>query len=552
MPMLTSNKEALLDLLRTNNAENYLQRRSNNKYVAAMHDLLNKLGFEKELQLDKIENIEYYGEETTYAVRVFAFRNSLPSDGMGVPPVLLHLMIMRSDAIEGLRLLERYVSNGQTDAAFNLDDPNSFGAQQLRILLENLDIFEEDLRYGLSLYAQQKGHSTSFQLTRPLAQSILSDLTPCYGKALNFEQGAIDEPNIPGELSRPDLDIVVSSDFVAVSDGQVQVQFKKHLPIGVSTSGFRSIAQFFNGNDDRLFNLDLSPSAIAVMKAVSLNEGKFDGINTYDRGFLSMGIFQWTLGQDDRMGELPALLKKIKSFFPGTFQSYFSTHGIDVSPDTNTTYGYLTLNGQPAGLPQLKDLFRDPKVAFRFWKAAQHPDVQATQIEHAISRLKNFYWKDSYAAMGYPLNKLITSSYGVALLLDNHVNRPSWVGKCVEQAMISAGLSSDPGFWTDQDELTLINAYLAVRESYTENTTAPMTASRKRAEKMYEGVLQGWLSIQRGTFQISTTDLAIRSSVLQPLAYEAPTAVISTAREVAPPPFYKPADYPDIQMEIND
>ena len=79
-------------------------------------------------------------------------------------------------------------------------------------------------------------------------------------------------------------------------------------------------------------------------------------------------------------------------------------------------------------------------MAYRFWRAAQEPDVQAVQIEHAISRLKNFYWKESNSVMGYSLNKVITSSYGVALLLDNHVNRPSWVAKCVEQAMLNAVL----------------------------------------------------------------------------------------------------------------
>lgn len=552
--MLTSNKEALFDLLRTNNASNYLQLRSSNQYVVALHDLLNGLGFGQVLQAGLARDMEYYGEETTQAVRSFAFQNRLSSDGIAVAPDVLHLMLMRADAITGLQLLQRSVANRQVETAFNLDDPNNFGAQQLRILLENLEIFEEDLRYGLSLYAREKGQLTAYQLTLSLAQSILSDLTPCYGNGLDFTplgEGSDGVLNPLASSPATELEIVFAADFVAVSDGRVQVQFKKHNPVGVSTGGTHSIIRFINAYSEKLIGLDLSPSAIAVMKAVSLNEGSFDGINTYDKGFLSLGIFQWTLGQDDRMGELPALLKKIKAYYPATYQDFFRAFGIDVSENTNTTYGYLTLNGTAVGTPPLKDTFRDPGVAFRFWRAAQEPDVQAVQIEHAISRLKNFYWKDTYTAMGYSLNKLITSSYGVALLLDNHVNRPSWVAKCVEQAMLNASLYGDPAFWTDQEEQMLINAYLAVRDTYSENTTAPMTAARKRADRMYEGVRQGWLSVERGSFQMTTTDLAIRSSALQPLSYGVPASAI-VSKEVPPPSFYSQEDYPDIRMEINE
>ncbi len=562
MTMLTSNKEALLDLLRTNNASNYLQRRSSNKYVAALHELLSGLGFGQELRPEQVRDMEYYGEETIRAIRSFASRNRLSADGMAVPPDLLHLMIMRSDAIEGLQLLQRSIANRQAELAFNLDDPTHFGTQQLRILLENLDIFEENVRYGLNLYAQGKGLYATYQLTDPLAQSILSDLTPYYGTGLNLNPAEIaggDNNNNnnnnyndldPLPVPLPELEVVIMPDFVTVTDGRVQVQFKKHYPIGISTGGSHSITRFINENRDKLIGLDLSPSAIAVMQGVSLNEGSFDGINTYDRGFLSMGIFQWTLGQEDREGELPALLKKIKSYYPATYRTFFNAHDIDVSESTNTTYGYLTFKGSPVSNRLLKDLFREPRMAYRFWRAAQEPDVQAVQIEHAISRLKNFYWKESNSVMGYSLNKLITSSYGVALLLDNHVNRPSWVAKCVEQAMLNAGLYTDPAYWTSQEEQTLINTYLAVRETYSENTTAPMTAARKRANKMYEGVQQGWLSMERGSFQMSTTDLAIRSSALQPLSYEAPSTA-AFAKEVLPPPFYTQEDYPDIRMEIN-
>jgi hypothetical protein len=554
MPLLASNKEALLDLLRTNDADIFLQRRSNNQYVAALHELLNALGFGEGLPLVRNTARAFYGDETILAIRAFAARNRAQSDGMGVTPLLLHLMLQRHDALDGMLLMQRALADNNLDSAFNLEDPNHSGTRQLNIILENLDIFEEDVRFGISVYARQIGQPPTYQLTLPIARSLIAELQPCYGPDLQLNQAPPDPgAPVPGpENVIAALDIVIAPDFVAVSDGTLQVRFKKHSPVGLSTGGSHSITRFINDYAGQLASLELSPSAIAVMKAVSLNEGSFDGINTYDKGFLSLGIFQWTLGQDNRMGELPALLKKIKSFYPGTFKTYFSAFGLDVSEDTNTTYGYLTHRGVPMGMPLQKDMFREPTYAYRFWRAAQEPDVQAVQIEHALSRLKNFYWKDSSAAMGFTLNKLITSSYGVALLLDNHVNRPSWVGRCVEQALINTGLSDNPLYWTDQEEIALINAYLSIRETYTENTTAPMTSARRRAEKMYEGVLQGWLSTERGSFQMGSADLAIRSSVLMPLSYEAPVNAVTAVKEVPPPPFYTPSEYPDIIMEINN
>jgi hypothetical protein len=41
---------------------------------------------------------------------------------------------------------------------------------------------------------------------------------------------------------------------------------------------------------------------------------------------------------------------------------------------------------------------------------------------------------------GYYISELITSEYGISLILDNHVNRPGYLKPCLEKAMQQAKL----------------------------------------------------------------------------------------------------------------
>ncbi|MFM8363425.1 MAG: peptidoglycan-binding domain-containing protein, partial [Haliscomenobacter sp.] len=136
------NKEPLLDLLRTNTVSRYLARRSQNTFISKLRELLNSLGFGNELQWGRLGPSDYFGNETTAGVRAFCARNRIPFDGMNVTAAILSKMIQRQDALEGLTLLQRSQKAQSLQAAFNLSDPLNYGAQQLSILLENLDIYE--------------------------------------------------------------------------------------------------------------------------------------------------------------------------------------------------------------------------------------------------------------------------------------------------------------------------------------------------------------------------------------------------------------------------
>jgi hypothetical protein len=546
------NKEPLLDLLRTNTVSRYLARRSQNPFISKLRELLHSLGFGNELQWNRLGSSDYFGNETTAGVRAFCARNRIPFDGMNVTAAMLSKMIQRQEALEGLSLLQRSQKAQSLQAAFNLSDPLNYGSQQLMILLENLDIYEPHIGTGLRLYAQQRGIPYAVnQVNDGIARSLIADLSPTYGDSLDLQ-------TTPDTLANPSPDLlpmannlrIVEQDlYVTVSDGSRQIDFRKHAQGGLFTVGHLSIERFVDSNQVKLGQqFNLTPSALAVVKAVAENEGKLDGINTYDAGFLSFGIFQWNLGSREAKGELPALLKKVKAQYPATFSTYFKAFGLDISDDTDTTLGFMTYNGTAVNLSDYKNQFREPTWAFRFWRAGQEADVQAIQVEHAIGRLKNFYWKPEYAIMGYGLNQIVTSSFGVALLLDNHVNRPAWVSKCLELGIQQSGVPMAPETWTDQEEQRVLAAYLSVRDMYQERQTRPMTESRLRADKIYRKVQEGKLSDRRGSFQIS--ELAMRSNEA-PTAYDFPASLSrgGSANAVPPPPFYAPQDYPILENE---
>jgi len=568
-----ANTDPIIQLLRTNSVSKFLVRRARNKYVQALREILHTLGYDRQLDWRRLGADNYYGEETVLAVRAFAKANTIEADGGIVTPRLALRMVQGHDAIEGIALLRSALKNRQLGTAFQPTDPNNYGTQQLRLMLSTLGIAFETVPQGLREFALQEGipQASGRELTEPLAEALIERMKPFYGETVDLkepvEPGIVsgggsgsgqDDPN-PGTdqdtTNRPqrptpplepkplkELEVIRSANSITVSDGSLQVMFRRHEPQGVSLVGYQSVSNFVADNKDKLRDLDLTPSAIAVVEAVARNEGYLDAINTYDRGFLSLGIYQWTLGRDDGAGELPALCKKLKTSYPNTFRQYFQNFGVDISAGTNTTYGYLTYNGRPVNRAYLKDQFRDPSWAYRFWRATQNRDVQAVEVAHAVARLRNFYWKDNYSAGNYKLNELVTSSYGVALLLDNHVNRPSWVGECVRLGLQQSGLdSSNPAFWSTQEEQRLLNAYLDVRKTYSENGNPPMTKAGPRAEMIAMETRRGALSRERGSFQVS--ELALRSYSDIPGQ--------SNTIGVAPPPYYDPGDYPDIEMEFD-
>lgn len=335
--------------------------------------------------------------------------------------------------------------------------------------------------------------------------------------------------------------------FAEVSDGIIEGKFpyfksKSNSWKGWYTKGNKSISAFVKDHQNILADLDVADSAMNVMRAVSENEGKLEAINAYDGAFLSFGIFQWTLGVRDNAGELPALLKKLKAHYPGAFTEYFGQHGIEVTNDTNTTYGFISLNGEKIQNRTVKETFRSSEWVYRFWRAGLDQKVQATEISHGLSRLKNFYWK--WKIHGFALSEIITSEYGVGLILDNHVNLPLLVKLAVRDAMTETGLMN-PTNWTTVEEERLIEAYLKKRAQTLYRTeedraakkrgVGPMFNPNGRAKVTLKYVEKGLISKERGSFRYSATGTRSLDGPLVP-----------------PPEDYREEDHPEHHMDMED
>jgi hypothetical protein len=244
-------------------------------------------------------------------------------------------------------------------------------------------------------------------------------------------------------------------------------------------------------------------SLVRVIQAVSDNEGKLEAVNTYDNSFLTFGALQWTAGPRAHAGELAALLHRLKRSSPAAFEGYFLKVGLD-SEGTSAAAGvvptgYLTLNGQRLGTVAAKIVLRQPIWAYRFWRAGHDPAVRRCEVEHAMARVDVFYRLPRPQLSGRAVGDYVTSEYGVALLLDEHVNRPGHVPGTLASALAKLGDRGDPASWTDADEAALLERYIEARNATT------MTNSEERAAAIGDALDAGRLSSQRGSFKPAST-----------------------------------------------
>jgi hypothetical protein len=285
-------------------------------------------------------------------------------------------------------------------------------------------------------------------------------------------------------------------DHALTPDG---VRFAKRFRLGVFTSGSTSIAQFVQSH--RASFPGIAPSLLRVLEAVSANEGNLEAVNTWDDSFMTFGIFQWTAGRDGGRGELGALLDRLAREHANVFTELFGRHGLSIqgvtaAPGTTPT-GTLALDGKPLDTPAKKERLRTLEWAYRFWLAGHHEAVRVVQIEQAMDRLGIFYRSAKHRIAGRPIADYVTSEAGVALLLDQHLNRPGHVPKTLAAAVaqLPEKLAAKPARWKDQHERDLIERYLTLRAATT------MTDSDKRAQVVLDAVSRGVISDRRGSFQ---------------------------------------------------
>jgi LysM domain len=266
---------------------------------------------------------------------------------------------------------------------------------------------------------------------------------------------------------------------------------------GMCRIGLQEPETFLSNHREKLLEIELTDSEMNVIFATSENEGNLDAVNTWDNQFISFGMFQWTAGNPGKPGELPALIKIVKERYPDDFQHYWGQFGLDVV-DVDHKTGWFTYRGKKLISAAEKAMLREHVWAYRFVRAGADIEVQAAQILHAINRINQFYFVKSSKLDGYALADLITSEYGVALLLDNHVNRPGYLRGSVGSALERSNLTADKiARGGDEEEQLVIKNYLDIRQTYGKY---PMTDARQRASVTRGYVVDGIISDRRGSF----------------------------------------------------
>ena len=277
-------------------------------------------------------------------------------------------------------------------------------------------------------------------------------------------------------------------------------RFAKRFKKGVFTIGKTSIRDYVSAHLSAFPSVPVS--LLNVIQAVSENEGKLEAINTWDDSFMTFGVFQWTAGQGNTRGELAALLHRLKSEHGGVFNELFGRHGLDVQnmlPARTgvTPVGSFSLNGVPLTTPAQKEGLRTLDWAHRFWLAGHDDAVRTIQVKQAMDRLAIFYRSPKHLVFDRTVAEYVSSEAGVALLLDQHVNRPGHVPKTLTQAvaqLAAAGISADPSGWSGEEERELLKAYIDLRSG------TSMTDSDKRAQVVLEAVAERRISDHRGSF----------------------------------------------------
>jgi hypothetical protein len=283
---------------------------------------------------------------------------------------------------------------------------------------------------------------------------------------------------------------------VAVGPGGLR--FGRRFQLGIFNYGSTTIAEFLKERGAS----GTATSLLRIMGAVSANEGKLEAINTWDNCFMTFGIFQWTAGQNGESGELAAMLARLKTAAPASFTEYFGKFGLDATVSAaaagTVPRGELSLGGTPLRTAAAKGALRSLDWAYRFWRAGHDDQVRMAQLEHAMSRLACFHRVPSERLRGRSIADYVTSEYGIALLLDEHVNRPGHVPGTLGDALAELAGHADvdhPDHWSDHEEQELLAIYVERR------ATTSMTDSAKRAEAVHAAMTFAIISGDRGSFQ---------------------------------------------------
>jgi hypothetical protein len=231
---------------------------------------------------------------------------------------------------------------------------------------------------------------------------------------------------------------------------------------GPAYAGGVAPGPFVTADAARLPQDAVSQARLAIVLGIAANEGNLDAVRQRDAGILSSGIHQWSAHSTPELG---ALLSRFKGLAADEFELFFRLYGLDVTPAaTAGSYQWQSLDATDAATPlttwaQIQAFFEGTvdasgvdvfgtTWAARFRLAGLVSEAyRRSEILEAIARfdrIKRDVGTITVTGNAVPVEQLITSQQGAALLLDSHINQPSAVRAVLQAAAQAPNLPADP------------------------------------------------------------------------------------------------------------
>ena len=209
------------------------------------------------------------------------------------------------------------------------------------------------------------------------------------------------------------------------------------------------------GNIDKIKPLfakaGISDSQMRVMGAVSLLEGGFDSINTYDTGYVSVGFIQFA-SLSGGAGSLGQVMLNMKNSHPDAFNKDFRRFGLDVTPEGALVALNLETGEAKIGPDANTEIINNRRYASLFVRAGRLSEpFKLAQIRVAVDA---YYPADDTIIVnigGAPqtarIKDFIRTEAGMATLMDRKVN----TGKYGDFVQICETYAADYGIQQVRD-----------------------------------------------------------------------------------------------------
>ena len=219
---------------------------------------------------------------------------------------------------------------------------------------------------------------------------------------------------------------------------------------GVNSGGTR-VKDLGPGELDGLLKeAGISPSEARVFKAVSILEGGFDSINTYDTGYVSVGFIQFaSLAEGGH--SLGGTLLGMKKDDPRAFEADFRRYGVDVTGDGLLVAVEPTTGEIARGPAANTAIIDDKRLIAVFQRAGRRKAFRLAQLRAAKSM---YYPADTIVTVKLDdrtlsgrVGDIFRSEAGMAAMMDRKVN----TGNLGNLAMLLTNLAREKGIarWSD-------------------------------------------------------------------------------------------------------